>query len=611
MKKNLRIFILYYLVILIFSQNLFSQEESHYTCYKTKDPVVADGLLEEADWSAAEWSGYFVDITGNPELKPALATRIKMLWDDNFVYVAAELRETDAWATIQKRDEVIFRDNDFEVFLDPDGNGRNYYEIEVNAFGTIWDLMLTKAYKDGGNAINSWDLEGMKSGIHVNGSLNDPSRTDTSWIVEMALPIMELMKGKDPLNSPAEGVQWRMNFSRVEWNMIISGNSYKKKSDPETGKPLPENNWSWSPMGEIAMHVPEHWGWLEFSSENILPAPLHFTSEKQKTGFRIWLWMDSHEKWNDHQWDSVLMMLQTAGISGILSQANPATLKRMIPLAQKHDIIVQKWFVTLMNNDRDLIKHHPGWFVVSREGKSSITDPAYVKYYRFLCPSNGEVHQFVKSELDKYLVIPGLDGIHLDYIRFPDVILPKALWRKYGIVQDKEYAPYDYCYCSVCREKFKKKSGIDPALAEHAEDIAEWTLFRYDQVTALVAELSDYCHARGKKISAAVFPGPSTAKQIVRQEWNKWPLDEVMPMLYQSFYYASLGWIGKETKEGTVSVSAREPLYSGLYIPSLSPRELESAISKSIEGRASGICLFNFESMTQAHWEALKILSKE
>ena len=425
---------------MVFTIPALAQDAQHYTCYRTAEHIVADGLLNEPDWARVEWSDDFIDITGNPALKPSFRTRIKMLWDNDNLYLAAELRESHIWATIHERDAVIFKDNDFELFLDPDGNGLNYYEIEVNALGTIWDLMLTRAYKDHGIPLNSWDLQGLKTGIHIRGTLNDPCSTDTSWTVEMALPLSGLMMGKKPGSKPAEGVQWRVNFSRVEWKTEIQGSAYHKKTDPGTGKDLPEDSWVWSPMGEVNMHIPERWGRLEFSDENIRPGPLPFKNERQKKEFRIWMWMGGHESWKAEQWDSVLAEFRSAGIYGLLTQADRATLEKMIPLAHKHGVLVQKWFIAMMNNDTSLIRTHPDWYVISREGKSCITDPAYVTYYRFLCPSNPEVHEYLKSRLDDFLRIPGMDGIHLDYIRFPDVILPQALRSKYGIIQDREYA---------------------------------------------------------------------------------------------------------------------------------------------------------------------------
>jgi uncharacterized lipoprotein YddW (UPF0748 family) len=606
MKHYFPAFLHFFLGIMVFIIPAPAQDTRHYTCYRTTEHIASDGLLDEPDWARAEWSDDFVDITGNPGLKPQYRTRIKMLWDDKNLYLAAELLEPHTWATIHKKDAVIFKDNDFEIFLDPDGNGLNYYEIEVNALGTTWDLMLTKAYKDHGIPLSSWDLKGLMPGIQIHGTLNDPASTDTCWIVEMALPLDGLMLGKKPGSRPAEGVQWRVNFSRVEWKTEVTGSEYLKKTDPVTGKEFPEDNWVWSPMGEISMHIPERWGRLEFSGENISPRPLPFKNEKQKTGFRIWLWMDGHRSWNAKQWDSVLSLFSSSGIYGVLTQADPVTLEKMIPVAHKHGIIVQKWFIAMMNNDTNLIRTHPDWFVINRAGKSCISDPAYVDYYRFLCPSNPEVHQYLKTRMDEYLQIPGLDGIHLDYIRYPDVILPQALWTKYGIIQDSEYAPYDYCYCKVCREKFRSRWGTDPFTMEHPDLNAGWKQFRYDQVTSLVKELADHCHRKGMKHSAAVFPGPSVAKQLVRQAWDEWPLDEVMPMLYQDFYYETHDWIRKETAEGVRSMGQAVPVYSGLYIPSLNPRDMQDAIVKSIEGGAGGISLFNYESMTARHWAALK-----
>jgi uncharacterized lipoprotein YddW (UPF0748 family) len=601
----LKIFLVIFGTILA-SYGTMAQGEKHYTCFRTSGAIVIDGHPDEQDWVNSTWSDDFVDITGATGLQPVYRTQVKLLWDDNYLYVAALMQEPHVWATLKQRDEVVFYDNDFEIFLDPDGNGRNYCEIEVNALGTIWDLMLTRSYNDGGVPMSNWDLKGLKTGIQIRGSLNDPFHPDTCWIVEMALPLSELMYGKMYMNKPADGVQWRLNFSRVEWKTEIRNGKYEKVIDSATSKPLPEQNWVWSPMGEVAMHIPERWGWLEFSGENIQQKPVHFKDKQQSSNFKVWLWMGGHESWNSSQWDSLFATMHTSGVYGVLTQADTGTLKRIIPIAAKNDIHIEKWFITMMNNDSLLIRDHPDWFVVSREGKSSISDPAYVGYYRFLCPSNPDVRAYLESKIGQYLAISGLEGIHLDYIRYPDVILPRALWSKYGIFQDQEYAPYDYCYCRLCREKFCSLGGNDPIKMEKPEADIAWRQFRSKQISSVVSELAGQCHAARKKISAAVFPGPVIANQLVRQSWGQWPLDEVFPMLYQSFYYGNLNWIKLQTSEGVEILNAKAPLYSGLYLPALNPRELHTAIQKSIDGRANGICIFNLESMTPTHWRVLE-----
>ena len=93
-----------------------------YICYKTNEIITIDGKLIESSWSKAEWTDDFVDIEGSSKPVPRYRTRAKMLWDDNYLYIAAEIDEPDIWTTLTQRDTVIFYDNDFEVFIDPDGD---------------------------------------------------------------------------------------------------------------------------------------------------------------------------------------------------------------------------------------------------------------------------------------------------------------------------------------------------------------------------------------------------------------------------------------------------------------------------------------------------------
>jgi len=239
-----------------------------YVCQRAARAPVIDGRLDEADWSAVPPTEPFVDIEGPARPTPRFETRVKMLWDDRNLYVAASLQEPDVSGFVTARDAVIFHDNDFEVFLDPDGDARTYFEIEINALGTVWDLFLDRAYRDGGNARNEWDAHGLVSAIGVEGTLNVPSDRDRGWSVEMAIPWADLAAHAGRPAPPSPGDRWRINFSRVQWRYDTAGGRYEKVRDAATGEPLPEDNWVWSPQGIIAMHHPEVWGFLQFS-----PAP--------------------------------------------------------------------------------------------------------------------------------------------------------------------------------------------------------------------------------------------------------------------------------------------------------------------------------------------------
>lgn len=240
-------------------------------------PLTIDGKLDDPVWATAPWTTDFVDIEGTAKPLPHLRTRAKILWDDTYLYIAAELTEPHLWATLTQHDAVIFQDPDFEVFLDPDGDTHAYYEFELNALNTGWDLFLPKPYMDGAKANNAWEIPGLKTAVHLRGTLNDPSDTDTGWTLEIAFPWRAFTPPTDPASpspttasatTPTEGAQWRINFSRVQWQITTPNGRYEKI--PQT----PENNWVWSPQGVVDMHRPEMWGLVHFTRR---PAPVATT----------------------------------------------------------------------------------------------------------------------------------------------------------------------------------------------------------------------------------------------------------------------------------------------------------------------------------------------
>jgi hypothetical protein len=235
-----------------------------YICYRAASPVVVDGEIDEPVWDKVPWSDAFVDIEGPAKPKPRFRTMVKMLWDDANFYVAAYLEEPNLWATLTRRDAIIFQDNDFEIFIDPDGDTHNYYELEMNALNTVWDLFLVRPYRDGGPAIHAWDIQGLQTAVKLNGTLNNPGDKDKGWFIEIALPWEILKEAAIPKSAPKAGDRWRVNFSRVEYRLNAKDGVYAKAADA-AGKPLPEDNWVWSPMGLVNIHYPEMWGFVQFS----------------------------------------------------------------------------------------------------------------------------------------------------------------------------------------------------------------------------------------------------------------------------------------------------------------------------------------------------------
>ena len=229
-----------------------------YVCYRASNNIQVDGKLNDPDWEQSAWTESFVDIEGSLKPDPFLDTKVKMLWDDTYFYFGAQMKEPHVWATLTTRDAVIFKDNDFEIFLDPDGDTHNYYELEVNALETEWDLLLLKPYHDQPRvAVDSWDIPGLITRVYVDGTINNPSDIDKEWSVEIAIP-WKALEECAPNEYPKEGEQWKVNFSRVHWNTKIQDGKYIKTESPEY-------NWVWSPQGLIYMHMPDLWGLVQFT----------------------------------------------------------------------------------------------------------------------------------------------------------------------------------------------------------------------------------------------------------------------------------------------------------------------------------------------------------
>lgn len=225
-------------------------------------PPVIDGILNDNEWSKGYWESDFEDIEGGAKPKPKLATQFKILWDSNYLYIAAYLKEPDLWATKMNRDDIVYYDNDFELFLDPNNDGENYFEFEVNVLGTLMDLLMTKPYKKGGTYSLKWNADAIKYAVFPHGTINNNTDIDKGWSIEMAIPFKDFKIGNRNY-LPNATIPWRLNFSRVEWTLLKQNNSYTKKLNT-LNKPISEFNWVWAPTGIIDIHVPSKWGNLYF-----------------------------------------------------------------------------------------------------------------------------------------------------------------------------------------------------------------------------------------------------------------------------------------------------------------------------------------------------------
>jgi uncharacterized lipoprotein YddW (UPF0748 family) len=341
---------------------------------------------------------------------------------------------------------------------------------------------------------------------------------------------------------------------------------------------------------------------------------------KRVRALKNWVWIGIDTGKSADDWKRSFATMRASGIHAIVPEIYngrqayfPSTqlpvktdlLGTLLPLARAEGLEVHPWIWCMPCMVEEIMSKHPDWYNVNAKGESALDKPAYQQYYKFLDPGRPEVREWLQGIVKELAGIAELAGIHLDYIRYPDAILPKGLWKNYNIVQDKVHPQYDYGYTEFERAAYKKKHGLDPLQLTDPAAHKTWLQFRFDTVTDLVNHyLVPAAHARGKLITAAVFPGPALARQMVLQDWGRWKLDGFLPMLYNVFYEAGPEWVKQQTAEGVAA--ARKPVYSGLFIHQMDTTTLARTLEMAVEGGAAGVSLFSAAGMDQAKWETLR-----
>lgn len=313
-----------------------------------------------------------------------------------------------------------------------------------------------------------------------------------------------------------------------------------------------------------------------------------------------WTWTTTNFHETNAEWDSTMKKLSENHIKGLLISGSEDEIRNLIPIAKKHDIDLHVWIWAMNRGDAK-----DEWLSVNAKGHSLADKEAYVNYYKFACPAIPEFQDFINSKIESYSKIEGLKGIHLDYNRYVDVILPKGLWDKYGIEQHEIQAEYDYGYHPQMLVLFKEKYGIWPYQLDDYLNNQKWIDFRCNQLSLVVEQLKITANENGKIISSAVFPTPEMSKHMVKQDWGNWNLDYYFPMVYHNFYNEDINWIGEVMKENISQKGTN--VFCGLYMPALqNPDDFKKALEQNIKVGAKSVSLFDLNKITDTHYKILK-----
>ena len=349
---------------------------------------------------------------------------------------------------------------------------------------------------------------------------------------------------------------------------------------------------------------------LGLGSAALVASPVFFTSCETNTqeDFKMWMWVGNGTDKKEEEWRTQFTRLKELGFHGVMAGGGKETLKMTIPLAKSLGLEIHSWQWVMNRPGNKEAMAHPEWYAVSRNGESSLDVNPYVSYYQWLCPSKPEVQDYIIKGMIDIADLEGLDGVQLDYVRYCDVILPRGLWEKYDLIQDHEMPEYDFCYCDTCRDKFKSESGYDPLDQDDPSQDQKWKQFRYDSITNLVNRIAKEVHARDKKLSASVFATPDLARKFVRQDWDKWDLDFVLPMIYYQFYAEPMDFVRTATAEGVKALKGSKPLYTAQYLSEKTSEDVSAMMEATKAGGANGIAFYDYGLLDEEKTKVLESL---
>jgi cellulose/xylan binding protein with CBM9 domain len=171
------------------------------------EPVIDGKFSDEIAWGKAVLLRPFGNtMSGEPVDQ---TTEVRVMWNDDKLFVAMRGKDDHLESKYTKHDDELWREDAFEIFLDPNGDKKDYFELQVSPAGVVFDSHLP-AYRKNQNGWNS----GMVAAVVLDGTLNDDSDTDKSWTAELAIPLKSLGAGGGI--PPKVNDTWRGNFFRVD-----------------------------------------------------------------------------------------------------------------------------------------------------------------------------------------------------------------------------------------------------------------------------------------------------------------------------------------------------------------------------------------------------------
>lgn len=220
---------------------------------KLAHTITHDGRLDEPGWVQAARSLRFVDTMsgGNAELE----AYAYVTWDPQNLWVGFDVKDDFLKSTFRADDDHLWEQDAVEIMVDPEGDGRNYFEIQVAPTGRIFTTRYDSRRQPQPFGHLDWNATGIQARVNTRGTVNDDDE-DQGYTVEIKIPFSAFAAGDPPATPPAPNSSWRMNF-------------YVMDTREEGGQRAA----GWSPPRVGDFHVPNRFGRIVFFDAGAAAAP--------------------------------------------------------------------------------------------------------------------------------------------------------------------------------------------------------------------------------------------------------------------------------------------------------------------------------------------------
>lgn len=249
--------------------------------------------------------------------------------------------------------------------------------------------------------------------------------------------------------------------------------------------------------------------------------------------------------------------------------------------AKKRGMQVHAWyhmFYVGLDTPGPILSRFPQWVARNRDGTAGYVQGG--KRFFFVCPMHEGVLAFYQGLLQEVATKYDLDGIHLDYFRFPDPTLADA------------------CYCEDCRKTFRKAYGFDPLFLDPVRDLEKyqkWVTFRAEALSHFARSLADSLRKirPGILLSCAVKPFgfPLLGYPGFLQDWPRWGREKIfdflVPMTYSSRpaeFEGLLLWVRTFLRE--------TPFCAGIWCAGMEKEEVLDEVHRAWRHTPLGVVLF-------------------